>query len=102
MEPDLTLKKAFEVAQAIESADTQVKELQNPRMAEVHAVSPQFRPFRVPVLHNAPIDDRLPTPTTTTHCDRRLFIRRAPLRRLLVCRSPLSNALLHYSHGPHA
>ena len=41
-EPDLTLKKAFEVAQAMESADTQVKEFQHPRMAEVHAVNPQF------------------------------------------------------------
>ena len=30
VEPDLTLRKAFKVTQAIESADTQVKELQHP------------------------------------------------------------------------
>ena len=44
-EPDLTLKRTFEVAQAIELADTQVKELQYSRTAEVHAFGPQFRSF---------------------------------------------------------
>ena len=39
---DLTLKKAFEVAQAIQSADTQVQELQHSRKADVHTVGPQF------------------------------------------------------------
>ena len=69
VETDLTLKKAFEVAQAIESADTQVKELQHPRTAEVHAVSPQFRQFRAPVPHSAPVDDRPPTQNAATHRD---------------------------------
>ena len=45
-ETDLTLQKAFDVAQAIESADSQVKELQQPGRAEVHAVKPPHRPFR--------------------------------------------------------
>ena len=44
-EPDLTLQNGFKVAQAIKSADTQVKELQYPYTAEVHSVSPQFRSF---------------------------------------------------------
>ena len=42
-EPKLTLKKAFEVAQAIESAGTQVQELKHPHTAALHAVGPQFR-----------------------------------------------------------
>ena len=44
-ETDLTLHKAFEVAQAIESAESQVKELQQLGRAEVHAVKPPHQPF---------------------------------------------------------
>ena len=44
-EHELTLKKAFEVAQAIESADTQVQELQHPHTAALHAIGSQSRPF---------------------------------------------------------
>ena len=65
-ELNLTLKRTFEVAQAIESADTQVKELQHPRTAEVHAVGPQVRQFCTQVPHGAPVDDR---PSTPTHRD---------------------------------
>ena len=68
-ESKLTLKKAFEIAQAAESADTQVKELQHTRTAEVHAVSPtQFRPFRTPVRtgpSHSVSDNRASTPP---HC----------------------------------
>ena len=39
-ETDLTLQKAFEVAQVIELAESQVKELQQQGRAEVHAVKP--------------------------------------------------------------
>ena len=42
----LTLQKAFEVAQAIESAESQVKELHQPGRAEIHAVKPPHPPFR--------------------------------------------------------
>ena len=62
-EPDLTLKRVFEVAQAIESTDTQVKELQYSRTAEVHAVGPQLRSFRAQVLQSAPVDNHSSTPT---------------------------------------
>ena len=48
-EPDLTLQKAFEVARAIESAGTQVKESQHSCMTEVHTVSYQFWSFWSPV-----------------------------------------------------
>ena len=57
-EPELTLKKAFEVAQAIESAYTQVQELQHPRMKTLHAIGPQFRLFRVQVPQGAPVNNR--------------------------------------------
>ena len=41
-ETDLTFKRAFEEAQAIDSADKQVYELQYSRKADVHAVGPHF------------------------------------------------------------
>ena len=65
-ETDLTLKRAFEVAQAIESADKQVQELQHPRKAEVHAVGPQFRQGRDQVLFGARDES---TPETPIHRD---------------------------------
>ena len=60
-ESELTLKKAFEVAQAVESADTQVQELQHSRTTAVHDVGPQSRPSRVQELQGAPVDNRSPT-----------------------------------------
>ena len=99
-----TLKKAFEVAQAIELADTQVKELQHPCTAEVHAVSPNSVRFERRY--------RIVLPPTTVHrhrliAIRRSLIRRVPLRLCFNRRSPLRNALLRSdvplcSHGPHA
>ena len=80
-ETDLTLQKAFDVAQAIESAESQVKELQQPGRAEVHAVKPPHRPFRTtaraetthrssPTYRSSPthrhIVHRLPHRLTTT------------------------------------
>ena len=59
-EPDLTLQKAFEVAQAIESAESQVKELQQPGRAEVHAVKPPHLPFRTTARAET---TRRPSPT---------------------------------------
>ena len=44
-ETDLTLHKAFEVAQAIQSAESKVKELQQPGRAVVHAKSPHIDRF---------------------------------------------------------
>ena len=66
-ESKLTLKKAFEIAQAAESADTQVKELQHPRTAEVHAVGPtKIGPFRTSERtgpsHSVSFDNRASTP----------------------------------------
>ena len=42
-ESDLTLQKAFEKALAIETAESNVKELQQPPTAEVHAVNLQHQ-----------------------------------------------------------
>ena len=56
-ETELTLKKSFKVAQAVESADTQVQELQHPCMA-CNAVGPQFRSSRVQKPQGAPVDNR--------------------------------------------
>ena len=62
-ETDLMLKKAFEVAQAIESADTQVQELQHSHKADVHAVGPQFRPCRDQVPLSVLAESTPETPT---------------------------------------
>ena len=59
---DLTLK-AFEVAQAIESADTPIQELQYPSKAEMHAIGPQFGPSRAQVPQGTLVNDHPPTPT---------------------------------------
>ena len=59
-ETDLTFKRVFEVAQAIESADTQVEELQLSCQSKVHAVGPQFR---AQVPQSALVEDRPSTPT---------------------------------------
>ena len=54
-ETDLTLQKAFEVPQAIESAESQVKELHQPGMAEVHAVkAPSTVSLNGPSRDNTP------------------------------------------------
>ena len=45
-ESDLTLQKAFKVAQAIESAKSNLKELQQPRTAEEHTINPQQQQYR--------------------------------------------------------
>ena len=104
-EPELTLKKGFEVAQAIESADTQVQKLQHPRTAALHAVGPQLRPFRAQVPQSAPVNNRS---ATSTHRDPSLtLIRRAFRRPPFIHCSPLRSAPLRSdvplcSQGPHA
>ena len=100
-EPKLMLKKAFEVAQSIESVGTQVEELQHPCMAALHAVGLQFQSFCAQVPQGTLVDD---CPSTPTHCDPSFTdLSRATLTSV---HSPLHNAELRSkvplrSHRPH-
>ena len=105
-EPNLTLQKASKVSQAIESAHTQVKELQQKCMPLAPS-SDCFEPQPERAHHTV-------LPSTTVHRHRlqrlitihRLFMRLAPICRPFAHRSPLCNALLSsdvpYNHGPYA
>ena len=64
---DLTLQKAFEVAQAIESAESQVKELQQQGREEVHVYA--VKASTSTVSHNGPSRENTPFATDKSLID---------------------------------